>query len=98
VIAAALPNARADRPVPVSNADVFRALWLAHRARALHEGDLALVATASVLVEAVDRVTPGRLFAARVAAGGETWAAWIDADRGVLLGLARPAEVYLAGL
>jgi hypothetical protein len=98
VLAAQLPGARAERPIPVSNADVFRALWLAHRARALHEGDGALLATASVLVDAIDRLPAGRLFAARVSLGGDTWAAWVDTDRGVLLGLVRPAEVYLAGL
>jgi hypothetical protein len=51
-----------------------------------------------VLVDAVDRVPQGRLYAARVTLGGDVWAAWVDADRGVLLGMARPAEVYLAGL
>src|SRR5262245_7163811 len=39
-----LPGARADRMGPVAKPDVFRALWRAHRARALHEGDGQLVA------------------------------------------------------
>jgi hypothetical protein len=88
--------ARAEHIAPVRNADVFRALWRAHRARAIHDGDGALVATASVLLDAIDRVSAGRLHEARVAFGNDTWAAWIDGERGVLLGMARPANVYLS--
>jgi len=91
-----LPGARADRISPVTKPDVFRALWRAHRARALHEGDGQLVATASVLLDAIDRLPTGRLHEARVTLGTEVWAAWIDADRSVLLGMARPADVYLS--
>ena len=96
IVVEQLPGARADRIAAVAKPDVFRALWRAHRARALHEGDGQLVATASVLLDAVDRVPAGRLHEARVTLGTEVWAAWVDADRGVLLGMARPADVYLS--
>ncbi len=97
ILAEQLPGARAGSIGPIANVDVFRALWRAHRARALHEGDGQLVATASVLLDAIDRVPSGRLQEARVTLGTEMWAAWIDAERGVLLGMARPADVYLSG-
>jgi hypothetical protein len=91
-----LPGATIEPPIAVSQPEVFRALWRAHRARALHDRQLELVATASVLLDAADR--GARIVAARATIGGRTWAVWLDADRGVLLGAAQPPEVYLAGL
>lgn len=91
-------EAEVEPALPVSNPEVFRALWRAHGARALHEGDIHLVATASVLLDAVGRVPPGWLAAARMRINGSYWAVFVDLERGVLLGVARPAEVYLAGM
>jgi hypothetical protein len=96
VFAELLPQAQIEAPIPVTQLDVFRALWRAHRARATHDGALELVATSSVLLSAVEH--GARLAAARVTVNGVTWATWVDLDRRVLLGAARPAEVYLAGL
>lgn len=96
VFAELLPGASVEPPIQVSQLDVFRALWRAHRARAQHDQVIELVATASVLLDAAER--GAHLAAARVTMGGATWAAWIDLDRRVLLGVAKPAEVYLAGL
>ncbi len=96
VFAELLPGASVEPPIQVSQLDVFRALWRAHRARAQHDQVIELVATASVLLDAAER--GAHLSAARVTMGGTTWAAWIDLDRRVLLGVAKPAEVYLAGL
>ena len=84
--------------IPVSNSVVFRALWLAHRARAWATQDLALLATAAVLLDAVERVPEGYLTAAHVTIGGRDVAVWVDTARGVVLGIAEPPEVYLAGL
>jgi hypothetical protein len=98
VVLELLPGASVEPPIPVTNVDVFRALWRAHRARALHENDLALVATASVLLDASERLAPGWLAAARVSFGGHAWAVWVDLERKALLGVAKPPEVYLAGL
>jgi len=98
VIAGLLPGATIETPISVSNAAVFRALWQAHRARALHDKDYSRVATASVLLDAIDRVPAGQLAAAKVTIDDSTWAVWVDASRGTLLGVAAPAEVYMAGL
>jgi hypothetical protein len=97
VVAELLPGAVVESVNPVANPDVFRALWKAHRARAVHEGQLPLAATASVLLDALDRVPTGWLVALRVSIGGARWAAWVDLDRRVVLGLAQPADVYLVG-
>ena len=88
--------------VPVASAEVFRALWRVHRARAQHEGDVMLVATAGVLLDAIDRVPAGWLVACRVSIlsrlhPAEPWAVWVDLERKVVLGVARPADIYLAG-
>lgn len=90
------PGASVEAPILVTQLEVFRALWRAHRARAMHDQQLELVGTSSVLLDAAERGV--RIAAARVTVGGQAWAAWIDVDRGVLLGAARPAEIYLAGL
>ena len=51
-----------------------------------------------MLLEASDRLAPGWLAAARVSFAGQPWAVWVDLERRTLLGVARPPEVYLAGL
>jgi hypothetical protein len=92
------PRAQVAPATAVPNPEVFRALWRAHSARALHEGDVNLVTTASVLQDAVGRISPGWLAAARMDLDGSAWAVWVDLERSVVLGVARPAEIYLAGL
>jgi len=93
-----IPGAEIASQTPVSNVAVFSALWKAHRAQAAHNGDLALMATASTLLEAIDHVPAGQLVAARVSLNGREWAVWADLDRGRLLGAAAPPDVFLAGL
>ncbi len=97
-IARVAPGATVLEVVPLTNTLVFRALWTAHRARAWATRDLALLATAAVLLDAVDRVPAGHLVAVRANVGGRLVAAWVDTSRGVVLGLTEPPEVYLAGL
>lgn len=97
-LARILPKAELIREVPVSNVMIFRALWTAHRARAVATQDLALLATSAVLLDAVDRVPAGYLMAAHARTAGRDVAVWFDVERGVLLGIAEPPEVYLAGL
>lgn len=93
-----LPGAQLKGPpVPVTQPEVFRAVWRAHRARALHEQDLDMVVTASVLLDAVDRLPAGTLFAVDVAFQGERHAIWLDTARKTILGVARPPDVYLTG-
>lgn len=92
------PGAEVFEVVPLNNALVFRALWTAHRARAWATKDLGLLATAAVLLDAVDRVPAGHLVGVRANVGGRLVAAWVDTSRGVVLGLTEPPEVYLAGL
>jgi len=98
LIAKLLPKAEVATPVFVENAAVFQALWKAHRARAIHDNDLNRVATASVLLDAIDRLPAGHLVAARLTIEGSDWAAWVDLGRGIILGAAQPADVFLAGL
>jgi hypothetical protein len=98
VVRKVFPRAEVAPATAVTNPEVFRALWRAHGARALHEGDVALVATSSVLQDAVGRISPGWLAAARMELDGAAWAVWVDLERGAVLAVARPAEIYLAGL
>ena len=98
LIAGLLPGANIETPIAVSNPAVFRALWQAHRARALHDKDYSRVATASVLLDAIDRIPAGQMAAAKVTMDDGTWAVWVDASRGTLLGVAAPADIFMAGL
>jgi hypothetical protein len=77
---------------------VLNALWQAHKARAQATGDLALFVTAGVIVDASQRVGPSGLAVGEATVGGASYAAFVDVERGVLLGLVQPAAVYLAGL
>jgi hypothetical protein len=98
VLANRLPGVTVRTTRPVANRDVYKALWTAHRARAVAEGDLVLAVTADVLMDAAGRVPEGALHTARIERGGEAWAAWVDTAAGVVLGLASPPDVYMAGL
>lgn len=99
VVATLLPGVKLQgAPVPVLQTEVFRALWQAHRVRALHDKDWSLVSTASVLLDAVDRVNPGQLFAARVSLDDAAHALFLDLDRKALLGVVGQPDLYLAGL
>ena len=92
------PAGEVRKAIPVVNADVFKALWSAHRVRALHEEDFALVSAACVLLDAVDRLPPGGLCAVRARVGDRDQAIWVDTCRGSLLAITSPPEIYLAGL
>ena len=98
LIQALLPDAHVSEPVLVTNPAVFQALWKAHRARAIHDNDLNRVATASVLLDAIERLADQQMAAAKVTVSGEDWAVWVDLSAHVLLGAAQPADVFLAGL
>jgi hypothetical protein len=98
VVIEVFSTAEIRKILAVSNRDVFRALWQAHKIRAVHEGDLGLAATATVLLDAADRLPEDGLSAVRVRLGDRDHAMWIDTSRGVLLGIASPPEIYLAGL
>ncbi len=93
-----VPGAAVEPPVHMRSPEVFRALWRTHRTRAQHEGNVPLAATASVLLEAVNRLPAGHLVAARITVGDQVWAVWADIGGQVLLGAAQPADIYLAGL
>ncbi|HHO49692.1 MAG TPA: hypothetical protein ENK18_02200 [Deltaproteobacteria bacterium] len=92
-----VPGAAVIQQATVANADVFRALWRAHLARGQAEQDVRIIATAASLLEALDRLGPSQIVAARISLAGQEWGAWIDLERSLLLGAAQPAEVYLAG-
>jgi len=93
-----LPGAEVEEPMPVQRADVFKAVWRAHRTRAQHERDWATTAMASVLIDAADRVPPGSLVGARVTLHGTRCAVFADLERRALLAVLEPADVFLAGL
>jgi len=94
----ALPGVTVVRTVIVEDRRVFSALWQAHRAAAHATGNLALAATASVLLNASRALPPGQLVAAEIAREGHSWAVWVDATSGTVLGVAQPTSVYLAGI
>jgi hypothetical protein len=96
VVGEVFAEAVVEPPSPVENADVFRGTWKAHRARAVHDGDIQVAAAASVLIDAVDRVPAGWLVACRVSIAGKRWAVWVDLDRGTLLAAVHPADLYLS--
>ncbi|MBX2796230.1 MAG: hypothetical protein KTR31_01135 [Myxococcales bacterium] len=98
LVAELLPGASVLQHAAISNHEVFQALWRAHLARGRQEGDPQLVATASVLLSAVKRCQPGSIAAARISLRNQEWAAWVDLDRSLLLGVAQPADVFLAGV
>jgi hypothetical protein len=98
LVARVAPRAELQRTVLLRDRVVFRALWLAHRARALATADLPLAVTAGVLLDAVDRVPEGCLHAVHLSLGDRQLAAWVDTHRGVVLGIAESPELYLAGL
>ena len=98
IVLAVFSGATIKQVIPVTNRQVFSALWQAHRVRAVHEGDYGLVSAASVLIDASDRLPDGGLAALRVRLDERDQAMWVDTCRGVLLGIASPPEIYLAGL
>lgn len=79
--------------IPVSNPTVFAAVWSAHASRARHEGDLQMVALATLLVRSAQT---GTILAWRIESNETTWAVWTD-ESGHVLGSASPADIYLAG-
>ncbi|MEZ4240227.1 MAG: hypothetical protein R3F59_29550 [Myxococcota bacterium] len=97
IVQHAFSGARVGEGLPVLNAEMFATLWRSHRARAVHDGDFALAAAASALIDAADRLPEGALAAGAATLNGEEWAVWVDLSRRVILAAARPAAVYLAG-
>lgn len=93
-----LPDVEVLGLTTVHDRAVFRALWRSHRARARAEGALELLVTADVLLDAAERVPAGALHALHIRSAGRPWAAWVDGDRQVVLGLAPTPDIYLAGL
>ena len=89
-----LPGAEVTEIRAVGDAKVFRALWLAHRARALAAGDAALGLVAARLLEAAG--SAATITALRVTIASQEWV--VFTGDGALLGALQPAEVYLAGL
>ena len=78
---------------PVSNATVFAAVWTSHASRARHEGDLQMVALATLLVRSAKA---GTILAWRIESNEAAWAVWTD-ESGHVLGAASPADIYLTG-
>jgi hypothetical protein len=96
-IVALAPNATiVDVRTPAS-AVALRAVWKAHLARGQATDDLHLIATASALLAALERVGAAGIAAAEVQLGGERHALWVDRATGAAIATATPAHVYLAG-
>jgi hypothetical protein len=70
--------------------------WLAHRARGVVRADFQLAVTAEVIMDAAARVQRGRLFGVEIDLEGRLYAAFIDAERVVLLALLEGPSVYLS--
>ncbi|MCB9681449.1 MAG: hypothetical protein H6733_08245 [Alphaproteobacteria bacterium] len=98
VLAERLPEATLHEVRAVAAPQVLQALFTAHRVRAAAEGDLALIVTADVLIDAAGRLPAGALHAAKVTVHGVDHAVFVDAASGVLLGQTGSPELYLAGI
>jgi hypothetical protein len=72
-------------------------LWQAHRVRAVHGGDLALLVAVDAVRDLVQS-RPADAVAARVTWRGGEWAVWIDLDDDRLIAALQPAELYSVGL
>jgi hypothetical protein len=94
---ATLPGAVVLSTRKVQDTHLFRALWKAHRARALTDGDYALAGAASALIDASDRLAPGDIVAHQVAKAGVDLAVFVDSKRGAVLAVAAPSHVFLSG-
>src|SRR5690606_3956670 len=81
-----LPGAEVVEVRVVRLREAFRALWTAHRVRALADDDVPTVVTADVLLDAASRVPEGALAAAHVRRGGRDYAVFVDLASGMLLG------------
>jgi hypothetical protein len=98
LIAIKLRDVRVLGITTVVDRAVFRALWKAHRARARAEGQISLLVTSDVLLDAADRVPTGALHALHIESDGQPYAAWVDGDRQVILGMTPTPDIFLAGL
>ncbi len=97
-LASMLPGFTIQRSVPIQSLAVFRALWTAHRARALATHDLTLLVTATALLDAAERIPAGGIVAFAGQWQGRSVAIWVDATRPAILATVEPSELYLAGL
>jgi len=98
VIQALLPNATIESERPVRRPNVFTALWAAHQARAVKDGQLALAGAAALLLGQASRLPAGQLIGVKLTHDGKGWAAFVDRDSGELLAIVPRPEIYLAGL
>lgn len=98
VAAKLLPGTVIHRELPITNAMVAKALWTAHRARAVAARDLALVGAGSAILDAIERLPAGALVALDANVGDQHVGLWIDTHRGALLAVSTQPEFTLAGL
>ena len=90
-----LPGCHVLRVLSLDDRPALAQAWQAHREAALDDGDVAVLCTAAALLEAADRVPPGRLLAAQVAWKGRGYAAWIDAQREAVRGVLHEPASWL---
>ena len=82
----------------VENSVTIETLWSAHKARALAVGDVNLAVVADLINQHNLSERSSALYGARIQFSENSYAAFIDIDSDVLLGLLQPADAYLAGL
>ena len=97
-IEALLPNSHVLRTLFVERRPAFRATWQAHRDQAVADGQMALLGTATVLLDAADRVPSRRLLAAEVAWKGRGYAVFVDAQREAVLAVLHDPANWLSGV
>lgn len=98
VLARTLPGAEAIREIAISNTTVAKALWTAHRVRALGTHDLALVGAACTVLDALDRVPAGGLVVVEATVASQRVGVWVDVWRGAVIAITPQPEFTLAGL
>lgn len=90
-------------PVYVANAvladprEILQALWKAHRAKFLAEGELERAVGAAAVLSALDNVPQDRLVAAHVVTDASDYLVWLDLERGGLVAAFSNARAYFAG-
>jgi hypothetical protein len=69
------------RAAAVEQRDIHTAIWKAHRARFVGQGEMARALGASAVLGALKSVGPGQLQAVLVSTGGEPVLAWLNMEQ-----------------
>ncbi|MEC8425343.1 MAG: hypothetical protein VX000_16275 [Myxococcota bacterium] len=91
-----VPSVKVVNAIIVQQRDVLRALWTAHRARFITDGQLERAVGAAVVLQALDAVGVGGLVAAHVETPASDYLVWIDVERNQVLAAFPDARAYFS--